>query len=303
MQNPKEKFTTPKTQIKNEEKKETIIAKYKNEEKNDDDLEKEFLEKIKKSKELEKIASGISIKSDNQKQDKEEDKQVILPVTKKSFTEQESVIETQTQQENIVQTVIEDIIEVEPEINIIGSCFDTYLLVESGDLYIIDQHAGHERLLYDELTKAVNSKTVVSQQLLIPYDFMVDSSEVEFFEENLGALEEIGFDIKRVGEKTFSIYCCPMIFEGINIKNFIDELLREMPSLLKIKTSDLVKEKLKSMSCRKAIKAGYKMTKKEIASLLKMTAERDTLLMCPHGRPSVIKVTKNDLEKWFKRAV
>ena len=313
MQNQNNKIETKikdlKVQTKNQEKTTINQNQTKNDLKTDDGLEKEFLERIKKSKELEKITSEIDLTNDIKKEDikkNEDEKQVIIPITQKSFTESENILQVETEtinEQNVVQGMIEDIINIEPEINIIGSCFDTYLLVECGDLYIIDQHAGHERLLYDELTKAINSKEVVCEQLLIPYDFMVDSTEVDFFEENLGVLEEIGFDIKRVGEKTFAMYCCPMILGGINIKNFIDDLLREMPSLLKLKTSDLVKEKLKSMSCRKAIKAGYKMTKKEIATLLKMTAERDTVLMCPHGRPSVIKVTKGDLEKWFKRAV
>ena len=205
-----------------------------------------------------------------------------------------------TKEEN---NFIQEQIDIEPETIIIGSCFDTYLLVQKGDLFIIDQHAGHERLLYDELTKAIDSKKVLSQQLLLPYVFSVDSTEIDYMERNIPLLNEIGFDIERVGEKEFSISCVPMILDGINLKEFIDNFLSEMPVITKLKNSDLVRDKLKTMSCRKAIKAGYKMTKGDIELLLKLFNERNTTLMCPHGRPSVIRLTKYDFEKWFKRAV
>ena len=279
--------------------------------KTDDGLEKEFLKKLEKANDLEKIASTLDFKQ-SVKKEKEDDNKFK---SENDVIEEQKPIEVQTVKsfrhnfevgltEQTDQISMDMLVKIEPEIKIIGSCFNTYLLVEKDDdLYVIDQHAGHERLLYDELTKAIDNKEMVSQQLLVPYDFIVDSSEVEFFESNTKLLEEMGFEIKRLSEKQFAICCVPMILDGINIKNFIDDLLREMPALLKLKASDLVKDKLKSMSCKKAIKAGYKMSKEEITMLLKMTAERDTLLMCPHGRPSVIKLTKNDFEKWFKRAV
>lgn len=188
-------------------------------------------------------------------------------------------------------------------LKIIGTIFSTYILVEKGDLFIIDQHAGHERLLYDKFTKALNEKKNPSQPLLLPYSFSVSTLEVNFIEENISNFEDLGFEISQTGEKTFTIYAVPMILGSINLPNFMEEILSDISGFRKLNNSDLVKDKIKQISCKKAIKAGYTMKQGDIELLLKLTEENQTALMCPHGRPSIIRITKKDLEKWFKRAV
>lgn len=269
----------------------------------DDGLEKQYQTMLKKSLDLDLISTEMNMSS--MSLNKDESPNIEL---KKFSSFKDSIKDNELEKllsEKITKPpkpeLIKDILE--PETKIIGTCFDTYLLVEKGDLFVIDQHAGHERLLYDELTRAIDNKRVIVQQLLVPYVFSVDTAEIDFIENNIQELEELGFEMKRIGEKEFSISGVPMILDGINLKNFIDNLLSETSSFLKLKSSDLVKDKLKSMSCKKAIKAGYKMTKAEIELLLKLTDERNTALMCPHGRPSVIRLTQKDFEKWFKRAV
>ena len=271
----------------------------------DDVLEKKFADMLKKSYDVDVSTSVLgmnSYKDENMGEKTKEVKEKKYSSFKDSVDENFIDIFSKKDKEISLSEQTLDTVS-EPDVKIIGTCFDTYILVEKGDLFIIDQHAGHERLLYDELTKAINNRQVVTQSMLVPYVFGVDSTEVDFLETNIPILESLGFEISRIGGKEFSITGVPLILNGIDLKGFIDGLLKETSDIVKLKSSDLVADKLKTMSCRKAIKAGYKMTKSDIELLLKLTDERQTALMCPHGRPSVIRLTRSDFEKWFKRAV
>ena len=186
----------------------------------------------------------------------------------------------------------------------IGSLFSTYLLVENDSrVYIIDQHAAHERLLFDELVKQVNKDEVSKQMLLLPYILSVNSLEHNFLEQNLENLHKLGFDIIEFGNLSFRVSAIPVVLKNANIKQVFDGILSELSVFKNIKQADLVLNKLMQCACKHAVKAGDVLTTENVLSLLQQMKNEQMLLQCPHGRPVVIELTKTEIEKWFKRIV
>lgn len=187
---------------------------------------------------------------------------------------------------------------------IIGSIFDTYILVQIDDsVFVFDQHACHERLNYDKLINAINSKELTLQPLLLPYILETNSLETNFIEENLQNLNEIGFQISEFGKDCFKISSIPSMLAEINLGEFFKEILSDLTTLKKINSIDILKEKLSQKACKASVRAGDKLSEKEIELLLELMKESNMTLSCPHGRPAVIEITKNELEKWFKRKI
>lgn len=188
--------------------------------------------------------------------------------------------------------------------NFVGTLFETYLIVQSGDdAYFIDQHAAHERLLFDKLSKQVNDRSVSIQGLLIPYVVTVNSLEKQFLEDNLENLQNLGFDIAEFGTSAFKVSTIPSVLAGINLNNFFSQILSELSVFKQLKQADLILNKLMQHSCKTAVKAGDKLSNSEVASLIKQVEETGMVLQCPHGRPVVIKLSRKEMEKWFKRTL
>lgn len=189
----------------------------------------------------------------------------------------------------------------EEEIRILGQVFDTYLLISTKQyVYIIDQHAAHERMLYDKLTKEIESNYISSQILLMPQIIEVSAQDASFLSEILPELQGIGLDIEEFGVNSFKVTAVPTIFCGFKFKNYIDELLENKRSFQQIKVRDLLRDKLAMTACKAAIKGGDTLNETEIRYLLSMM--KDGLpLQCPHGRPAIIKLDKKDMDKIFKR--
>jgi len=170
---------------------------------------------------------------------------------------------------------------------LIGKAFQTYLMVEKDmSLYIIDQHAAHERILYDKLTEQLNQKQIILQGLLVPHIITLNHLEEAFLLEQLQKINELGFEIEPFGSLSFKISSVPSVLSGINIDLFFNEILKDMTALNKIKASDLIIDHLKQASCKAAVKAGNNLSKLEIASLFNKMKEQNTTLLCPHGRPN-----------------
>ena len=187
---------------------------------------------------------------------------------------------------------------------IIGSVFDTYILIEmNNSMYCFDQHACHERLNYDRLVKSLNEKQVSVQPLLVPYIFETNELETAFLEEKLNAISSLGFETSVFGQNCFKISTVPSVLSGVNLKDFINDILQDLSSLKKLDTTDLLKEKLSQKACKASVRAGNKLGKEEIDLLLTLMQQNNMTLSCPHGRPAVIEITKTELEKWFKRKV
>ena len=184
-----------------------------------------------------------------------------------------------------------------------GELFRTYLIYELGDCaYLVDQHAAHERLIYDRLREKWENRAVVSQPMLMPYVVNLNPQEFAFLERNFSILRDIGFEIDEFGGTTVKISAVPADLMGMDIPSFLAEVLGSMESLRAVKLTDILKDKLASAACKAAVKGGEKLTEAEARSLIERT-EGDMGLKCPHGRPVAVKVKKSELEKLFKRIV
>ncbi len=187
---------------------------------------------------------------------------------------------------------------------IIGSAFKTYIFIEiNNSIYVFDQHACHERLNYDKFVKAVNSKSLSIQPLLVPYIFETNALETTFLEEKLEIFSTLGFDVSLFGQNCFRVSSVPSILSNLNLKEFFDDVLKDLQSLKKLQAEDLLKEKLSQKACKASVRAGNELSDDEIDLLLSLMQNNNMTLSCPHGRPAVISITKNELEKWFKRKV
>lgn len=186
------------------------------------------------------------------------------------------------------------------ELKIVGTVFNTYIIVEHNDsIYLIDQHAAHERQLFDKLVKRTENEPVVKQSLLVPYSFIVNEKEKEIIENAYPILKELGFEITHRGSG-FEVDAIPLVLEDINIKDFIDSILLEGETWHK-KSSDIIKDRLAQSACKHAIKGGDEISKETIVDLVDNM--KKGVLLCPHGRPIMVEVTKKDFEKLFKRIV
>ena len=182
-----------------------------------------------------------------------------------------------------------------------GTLFDTYLLYEmQNDVYIIDQHAAHERLLYDKLCLKLSEPSLAKQGMLIPYIFIVNAEEQEFIEKNMDTIWRMGFSVEPFSPTSYRVNEIPADLPDINLKDFFDEFLVNVGEMKSIELIDILKEKIAQTACKHAIKGGETLTKDEIKALFAML-EGNLGLKCPHGRPICVKLSKTELEKMFKR--
>lgn len=186
------------------------------------------------------------------------------------------------------------------EIKIVGVVFKTYVLTEYNDsIYVIDQHAMHERQNYDNLKKQVETNNVAKQDMLIPYNFKLIAKDRDNFENKLDNLRKLGFDITQNGNE-FSITSIPFVLSGIRLEKFIEEILAD-ESMKERTASEIINEKLCQTACKHSIRAGDDVTKEQIAYLIDKM--KDGVALCPHGRPIIVKITRKELEKMFKRVL
>lgn len=184
-----------------------------------------------------------------------------------------------------------------------GSLFNTYLIYEEGDnAYIIDQHAAHERLIFDRLKAEMEARKVVSQPMLVPYILTLNREEGAFFAEHLATIRDIGFDIEEFGGGSFKISAVPLDLQDIDLSAFFADVLAEVGTLRAIKLSELLRDKLAMTACKHAVKGGMLLTDAEQQALFAML-HGDMGLKCPHGRPVAVRMTKAEIEKLFKRIV
>ena len=184
-----------------------------------------------------------------------------------------------------------------------GKLFNTYLMYEcNNNIYVIDQHAAHERLIYNRLREKMRNRTVCRQPMLLPYELKVNALEGALIRERLAKITEIGFDIEENGLNSFAVTAIPADLPRIDIQAFFEQILRDIDGYRAIKIDELLKDKLATTACKAAVKGGMDLSKEEAVELLRQM-EGDMSLKCPHGRPVVIKLTRTDLEKLFKRIV
>lgn len=190
-----------------------------------------------------------------------------------------------------------------PDFKIIGEIFNEFIILEKNDnMYLLDFHAGHERLNYDKFTLMVESRDIVIQDLLVPYTQELTESEMAYIMSLKDDLANLGFEIDNFSDKKIIIHSIPMQLKDINLKNFVDDLLHDMKSIKPILNNE-IKHYLMQKACKSSVKSGMTLSTFEIQELLKNLDEKHPVLLCPHGRPVITAISKQQIEKWFKRIV
>ena len=186
---------------------------------------------------------------------------------------------------------------------LIGKAFNTYLILEHEDkIYLIDQHAAHERQKYDEILNQLKNNSLKLQDLLIPYTFKTNGQEGNFLSENLDELNAFGIEICEFGYNSYKVSAVPLILSNVNLQDFFNEVFNNLNSFAK-SPKEVIKTKFMQMACKSAVKGGDDLSDLEIKTLLNTLKESTEVLLCPHGRPIVVELTKKQIEKWFKRIV
>lgn len=183
-----------------------------------------------------------------------------------------------------------------------GTVFETYALVESGEkLFFIDQHAAHERILYEQLMKETEAGKPASQKLLIPFVLHLSPAEFALFMQHAQTLSRLGFEPEEFGGYSVRIHAVPHILGQPQLSSFFEEFISKMDEITTCSTAKAKEEAVIRMACRKAVKAGDTLEPEEIEHILQSYSSGETLLTCPHGRPIVLSIEKRALEKGFKR--
>ncbi len=187
---------------------------------------------------------------------------------------------------------------------LIGQLFDTYWLIQYGNqLYIMDQHAAHEKVNYERMMAAYRKKERITQFVSPPMIVSLTRAEEALLEEFKDEFERIGFTIEPYGGREYAISEVPANLYGINEKELFLEMLSGLEERGTVPPSELIASKLASMSCKAAIKGGQKISFQEADALVSQLLTLDNPYACPHGRPTIITMTKYELEKKFKRIV
>ena len=195
--------------------------------------------------------------------------------------------------------------EVRAEYRLIGQVFDTYWLVQFQDnLYIIDQHAAHERVLYERILKEMKNREFTSQYLSPPIILTLSMQEAELLKTHKERFERIGFEIEPFGGEEYAIRAVPANLFSIAKKELFMEMLDNLADGLSTNmTPDIIDEKVASMSCKAAVKGNNRLSAQEVDALIGELLELENPYHCPHGRPTIIAMSKKELEKKFKRIV
>lgn len=195
--------------------------------------------------------------------------------------------------------------EVRAEYKLIGQVFDTYWLVQFQDsLYIIDQHAAHERVLYERTLKGMKNREYTSQFLSPPIILTLSMQEARLLEENMERFTRIGFEIEPFGPEEYAVRAVPDNLFGIAKKELLMEMIDGLSDGVSTSmTPELIDEKVASMSCKAAVKGNNRLSAQEMDTLIGELLSLENPYHCPHGRPTIISMTKRELEKKFKRIV
>ena len=192
--------------------------------------------------------------------------------------------------------------EARKEHRIIGQLFHTYWIIEYQEkMFIVDQHAAHEKVLYERTMKALQNKTFASQLLQPPMILSLSMREEQALKQYLPKLEQLGFEIEAFGGREFSVRAVPANLFDIAQKDLLIELIDSLTEDIDIKKSNLIMEKVASMSCKAAVKGKMKLSSMEAEALIDELMELDNPYHCPHGRPVIISMSKYEIEKKFKR--
>lgn len=232
--------------------------------------------------------------------------------TKNDFTSSQANLSNIKQSNNFNSSTTSIEMEVEKELNkakfpdlrVIGQFSKTYILAEYLDtLYIIDQHAAHEKILYEKYVKDIESNEIIVQQLLIPCIIDLSLDDYECYKENIDIFTNSGFVIEEFGGNTIALKEVPYFLGKLDSKNFLLSIIDNLKNLGSGKTVEVKLNKIATMACKAAVKANDYLTQIEMEKLISDLRYIDNPFNCPHGRPIIIKFTEYELDKKFRRIV
>ena len=187
---------------------------------------------------------------------------------------------------------------------IIGQLFKTYWLVEFEDkLFIVDQHAAHEKVLYERTMKTLREKEYTSQTISPPIVMSLDANEILMLEKHKDQIAKMGYEVESFGGKEYMISAIPANLFKVDMKDLFVEMLDDFSNLSGRETPELILEKVASMSCKAAVKGNQNLSYSEFDALVEELLTLDNPYNCPHGRPTIISMTKYEIEKKFKRII
>ena len=188
--------------------------------------------------------------------------------------------------------------DLQEDIAVIGQCFEAYILIEKDDsLWLIDQHAAHERIMYNRLQAGLASQASSSQLLVFPLAFDLSTAGMDLLAEQLEVFRDLGFEIEALGPNSAVVRSAPSLLQGKEIE-VINECLQ---FLEEERTPEVTKELFALLACKQAVKAGQGLTRQEMAILVHDLLAADNYRYCPHGRPTILEFSRGELDKRFKR--
>lgn len=227
------------------------------------------------------------------------DKESYRGTVGKEFVDTPNMIHDQTVEEDDFLNFLSG---EESEYIYIGQIFSTYLLYKKDDEFIIiDQHAAHERILYEKFLKAYKSEGIPSQRLIVPMVISLKLNEKSIIEENAESIKKLGYEVENFDEHSILIRAVPVIFGQPQAKAFIEDFIAsyDLTNVERTKQDEI----LFSRACKAAIKANDSIAQKEAEALITDLFKCENPYNCPHGRPTMIKYTRSDIEKLFKRVI
>ena len=201
-------------------------------------------------------------------------------------------------------SVFEEIEEFKkPAYKFIGIVFKTYIILEiDKEMYILDQHAAHERIMYEKVKQNYYSdKNKDSQMLLLPDIITLTHKEMEIAKENKQMFEQAGFSLEEFGENTIKLTGAPTVCIDLDTKELFLETLDEINTVARTAKQEKEEKFIATVACKSAVKANMALNEKEVEALMDKLLKLPNPFTCPHGRPTVIKMTKYDIERKFAR--
>lgn len=187
---------------------------------------------------------------------------------------------------------------------LVGQVFDTYWIVEFQDnMYIIDQHAAHEKVLYERFMKNLAEKKQTSQMITPPIIVSLSMQEEEMLKKHMDRFTEVGFEVEPFGGREYSICAVPGNLYGIAEGSLFLEMLDGLTDVSERASDQSIREKIASMSCKAAVKGNHRLSTAEVDALISELLSLENPYNCPHGRPTIIMMSRYELEKKFKRIV
>ena len=192
--------------------------------------------------------------------------------------------------------------EVVPDYKIIGQVFNTYVIIEKDDkMYLLDQHAAHERLIYDKLLKEIRGRDLVTQKFIVPYIIKLSPADHAVISDNIALFEKMGFDIADFGDFSIAVREAPFDMADEDVAEYFEDTAQ---MLSENKNADMTAKQRKAvatLACKAAIKGNNRFSEYELSVLVEKVIMEQTANTCPHGRPLFAEFDKKTIDKQFKR--